>query len=104
MKYCQSNPPDGTDIVADLTPAPEVGPVAEKMINNDTIFQYSNCSTSQNCESFMSDNLRKAHIMLRTALGDFDNSDHTHGSDKGDFDFFGTCFCVINDCLCNLTG
>ena len=52
----------------------------------------------------MSDNLRKAHIMLRTALGDFDNSDHTHGSDKGDFDFFGTCFCAINDCLCNLTG
>ena len=42
MKYCQSNPPDGTDIVADLTPAPEVGPVAEKMINNDTLFQFPN--------------------------------------------------------------
>ena len=53
MKYCQSNPPDGTDIVADLTPAPEVGPVAEKIKNDETISQYSNCSTSQNCESFM---------------------------------------------------
>ena len=40
MKYCQSNPPDGTDIVADLTPAPEVGPVAEKIINDDNISQY----------------------------------------------------------------
>ena len=53
MKYCQSNPPDGTDIVADLTPAPEVGPVAEKIINDETISQNSNFSTSQNCESFM---------------------------------------------------